>query len=236
MNTQTKSIGEKMNERKAGAADKIKSMLWGDEPDLDQIAATALSGGVAPVDVDAMAGAVAESKRVLAAAVDAEGQSPALTKAATAARTAAAKAERALSEATAAAELARDALAEAEAARATATAAVNAAANLLVRGDVPTDKAPTFLQEIVAQRKATEVAAQKASRIASLTQTIGWMKNRVDGLKDELKKEKGTDPAKENSIPGPAGLIAVQDAIAGRLKGERQRLADAEKELAGLLA
>jgi hypothetical protein len=235
MNTQ-KTISEKMNERKTDAAEKVKSMLWGDEPDLDAIAATALAGGVAPVDVDTMARSVAAAKATLAAAVEVNARLPELKKSAAAARSAAARSADALTKATSADVEARDALNDITSEIDGAAAVRNAAANLVDSGSIPKAMAPAFLQEICEQRKATEVASAKAARIATLKRSVEWMKNRVDGLKDELKKEKGTDPAKENSIPGPAGLIAIQDAIAGRLKGERQRLADAEKELAGLLA
>jgi chromosome segregation ATPase len=228
------SIGDRMAARKSEAQAKIGSMLWAEEPDLDAIAATALAGGVEPAAVDKMHTDAEAAKRTLAAAVEADGKTAGLEK-----RLSAARAKTA--QATAAYESAQAALRDAEQEQSGIEAdlhvtreSVATAARSMQAGTIPTDHAPAFLAELVAQWKADEARQRRVSRIATLQAQIRWLEGRVEGLQSELKSERADDPGRENKVASAGTLIPLQDAIAARLKTEREQLKAVKTELAQL--
>jgi hypothetical protein len=231
MSEQTLTIGERMQARQADATAKIQALLWDPKPDLDAIAQVALSGGVPPEQVDKLQASTEAAKRTLAAAVAAHDRSPGLEKQLAAARAKTAKAAKAL-------ELARTAAAEAERSRSAIEAvtvadsvSVTAAAQALQARTIPTNRAPEFLTQLIETWALHEASQARVSRMFTLKAQIRWLENRVEGLQSELKAEKRDDPAKENSVAGPSGLIPLQDALSDRLRTEREQLKAVKAEL-----
>jgi hypothetical protein len=229
-----RTIGQRMQARQAEAQEKIRDMLWTADPDLDQVAQVALSGGIPPEQVDRMALDAEAAKRTLAAAVAAHDRSPGLEKQLTAARAKTAKAAKALELARAAAVSAGRAQASIEAAATAASVAITAAAQALQARAIPANRAPEFLAQLIETWAQDEAAQARVSRMFTLKAQIRWLENRVEGLQSELKTERRDDPAKENSVAGPSGLLPLQDALAARLKTEREQLKSATAELKAL--
>jgi hypothetical protein len=226
-----RTIGQRMQARQAEAQEKIRDMLWTADPDLDQVAQVALSGGIPPEQVDRMALDAEAAKRTLAAAVEAHDRAPGIERRATAARTKTAAAARALEAARAAAVSAGRAQAAAEAVATADSVAIEAAAQALQARSLPADRAPEFLAQLIETWAQDEAAQARVSRTFTLKAQIRWLENRVEGLQSELKAERRDDPAKENSVAGPGGLLPLQDAILARLRTEREQLKTVKAEL-----
>jgi nucleoid-associated protein YgaU len=229
--SKTLSIGERMRLRQAAAQEKIRGMLWADEVDGDAIAQVALQGGIEPTVVDKMHTDAQAAKATLQAAMQAHERTPGIERRATAARAKNAAAAKAL-------ELARTAAAEAERAQASteaavtaASVAITAAAQALQARTIPTDRAPEFLAQLIETWAQDEASQARVSRMFTLKAQIRWLENRIEGLQSELKAERRDDPAKENSVAGPSGLIPLQDALSDRLRTEREQLKAVKAEL-----
>jgi hypothetical protein len=231
MSEQTLSIGERMRLRQADATAKIGSMLWADEVDGDAIAQVALQGGIEPTMVDKMHTDAQAAKATLQAAMQAHDRAPGLEKRLTAARAKNAAAARTLEAARAAAVSAGRAQAAIEATVTADSVSIEAAAQALQARAIPADRAPEFLTQLIETWAADEAAQARVSRMFTLKAQIRWLENRVEGLQSELKTERRDDPAKQNSVTGPSGLLPLQDAISARLRTEREQLKTVKAEL-----
>jgi hypothetical protein len=231
MSEQTLTIGGRMQTIRTAAQEKIRDMLWTADPDLDQVAQVALSGGIPPEQVDRMALDAEAAKGTLQTAVAAHDRAPGLEKQLTAARTKTAAAARTLEAARTAAAEAERAQASIEAAATAASVAITAAAQALQARSLPADRAPEFLAQLIETWAQDEAAQARVSRMFTLKAQIRWLENRVEGLQSKLKTERRDDPAKENSVAGPGGLLPLQDAIAARLRTEREQLKTVKAEL-----
>jgi hypothetical protein len=226
MNESEKTIGARMNERKAGAVAKVKALLWADAPDVDQIAAVALGAGLSAVEVGQIEKEVAGAKALLtaAAAVDVAE----LARASAAAVAAEVKATAAAERASAAAAAAWDARREAEQALSVGKLAVDRAAQAAMAGSIPSGKVTASIKVSVAAREAEQLETERAGKAGILrTKTVPKLRQEAAAAAERAGLYQHL------TAPGIADekTAAIQSA-----KAARERLADAEKELSELLA
>jgi hypothetical protein len=227
MNTQTQSIGEKMNERKAGAVAKVKALLWADAPDLDAIAAVALGAGLTPADVSQIETEVAGARALLSAA---DGVDVAeLTRAHAAAVAAEGKASAAAERAVDAAGQARWRTIEAERLLSAGKLAVDQAAQACMGGGIPSGKITEAIRLSMAEQDEVQRATERRGKAGILRHGV------IPKLRERLAvAEKLAENYKHMPTPTPS-LEAEKAAALQSAKAARQRLMDAEAELVELL-
>ncbi len=226
MNTQTKTIGERMQARQIEAREKIRALLWGDSPDGDAIAETALRAGLSAAEVAGLEADVAGVKALLSAA---EGVDVAeLARASAAAVATEAKADAAAQRAVDAAAQARDRAIEAEQALSVAKLAVAKAAQAAANGSIPAGKVTGAVRAALAEQKAEQLATERHGKAGILRHgVIPKLRAAADAA------EKLAENYKHTPTPTPS-LEAEKAGAIQSAKAARARLATAEAELAAL--
>jgi chromosome segregation ATPase len=231
--TKSTDPAQRMKELRAEAIAAVTAALWENES-ADEIAKTALQGGLTPADVDRIAVMVKGAQAKLDALADydvvklkavAAGAHAAFTEAEAAADKAIEKSERCA-----------DALSEAQAKMQQAKQVCETAATAFQRDEIPIERVPEIVTRIIKAREADDRVTQIDGQISQAKSDVRRLQPSLEALEKRFKELDKTNEGKEAVIPRPGGLVDERKAVRAQLTTLKKHLADIGKAQAAALA